>query len=113
MSMALDVTTMRDAVIIGIPRRLDAGNAPDIEPELKKILLNMPKKVVFDFSETDYIASAGLRILLLVNRDLMKAGGKVALAGLRPAVLRIFDMAGFTSIFIIGTSREEAVQKMM
>jgi stage II sporulation protein AA (anti-sigma F factor antagonist) len=113
MNMALDVTTMQDIIIIMIPRRLDSGNAQGVESELKKILINMPKKVVFDFSETDYIASAGLRILLVVNRDLMKAGGRVALAGLRPAVLRIFDMAGFTSIFTVVTSREEAVRKMM
>ena len=68
--------------------------------------------MIFDFSRTDYIASAGLRVLLSVTRDLMKTGGRVALVELRPMVHKVFDMAGFTSIFMICRSREEAIGKM-
>lgn len=110
--MALEITTVRDISIVMMPRRMDANNAPAVESDLKAILIQSPKKLVLDFSETEYIASAGLKVLLLITRDLMKSGGKVTLVALRPAVHKVFEMAGFTSIFSICVSREEAVQKM-
>jgi anti-anti-sigma regulatory factor len=42
----------------------------------------------------------------------MKSGGKIALAGLRPSVKKVFDMAGFSSIFTICVSQEEAIGKL-
>lgn len=110
--MTLEVTRQNDITIIMIPPRFDANNAPETESEIKALLAGVPPKVVLDFSQTDYIASAGLRVLLVLTRDQMKAGGKVALAGIRPQVLRVFEMAGFTSIFTICASRDEAVRKI-
>lgn len=111
--MVLEMTTDRDITIVMIPGRLDADNALGVESDLKAVLAGSPKKMILDFSKTDYIASAGLRVLLVITRDFLKSGGKVTLVSLRPAVHRVFEMAGFTSIFTIGTSREEAMQKML
>jgi len=110
--MVLEMTTDRDIIIVMIPERLDATSAPGVESDLKAILAGSPKKMILDFSKTEYIASAGLKVLLVITRDLLKSGGKVMLVSLRPAVHRVFEMAGFTSIFTIGASREEAVQKL-
>jgi anti-anti-sigma factor len=111
--MVTETATINDTCVVTIPERLDAGNAPGIEKEIKEILSGAHQKnVVFDFSRTSYIASAGLRVLLQLTRDQMKAGGKIALAGLKPPVLKVFEMAGFTSIFTICGSREEALQKI-
>jgi len=110
--MALEVSRENDTIIIVIPPRFDANNALDIEPEIKTLIGGKPSKVVLDFAKTEYIASAGLRVLLVVTRDQMKAGGKVALAGIRPQVLKVFEMAGFTSIFTICANRDEAIKKI-
>jgi len=110
--MALEISRENDTIIIVMPPRFDANNAPDIETEIKTLLAGKPAKLVMDFSATDYIASAGLRVLLVVTRDQMKAGGKVALAGIRPQVLKVFEMAGFTSIFTICATRDEAIKKI-
>lgn len=110
--MSLVTTILNDATVIMIPARFDAGNAPGIESELKAMLATKPGKVIFDFTDTDYIASAGLKVLLVITRDLVKSGSRVALVELRPTVHKVFDMAGFTSIFLICISREEAIRKM-
>jgi anti-anti-sigma factor len=111
--MVLEMTTDRDIIIVMIPERLDANNAPGVEADLKAILAGSPKKMILEFSKTEYIASAGLRVLLVITRDFLKSGGRVILVSLRPAVHRGFEMAGFTSIFTISKSREEALQKMI
>ena len=110
--MALEVTRENEIIVIAMPQRFDANNAPDIESEVKALLFGKPAKLVLDFAKTEYIASAGLRVLLVVTRDQMKAGGKVALAGIRPQVLKVFEMAGFTSIFTICANRDEAIKKI-
>ena len=109
--MTLEMTTLPDVTIVMIPQRFDTNTAPGMESDLKAILTGSPKKMIFDFSKTDYIASAGLKAILLITRDLMKTGGQVALTGLKPAVYKVFDMAGFTSIFTICTSQEKHYKK--
>jgi anti-anti-sigma factor len=110
--MTLETTTIRDITVVRIPQRFDAATAPGAESDLRAILMGSPRKMILDFSGTEYVASAGLRVLLLITRDLMKAGGNVALAGIRPAVMKVFEMAGFTGIFTICASREDAERKL-
>jgi len=110
--MALDISIVNGIIIITLPRRFDADNAPAIEVELKKITEQRPGRVLFDFSKTGYIASAGLRVLLTITRAILKTGGSVALSSLSPQVMRVFEIAGFTKIFSISGSREEALNNL-
>ncbi|MEI7648305.1 MAG: STAS domain-containing protein [Methanomicrobiales archaeon] len=110
--MVLDISTINDTILITLVRRFDSDSAPAIEIELKKIIVQCPESVVFDFSRTEYIASAGLRVLLSTTRTLMKAGSKVALSSLSHQVRQVFEIAGFTKIFTIYGSRDEALQNL-
>ncbi len=108
--MALGISTINGVIIITLVRRFDADSAPAIEGELKKIAEQHPARVLFDFSKTEYIASAGLRVLLVITRSILKTGGTVALSSLSPQVSQVFEIAGFTKIFSIYGSREEALR---
>ena len=107
--MVLDISTTNGIIIITFVRRLDTDNAAAVEDELKKITGQSPERVLFDFSKTEYIASAGLRVLLITTRSILKKGGIVALSSLSPKVRKVFEIAGFTKIFSIFGSREEAL----
>jgi stage II sporulation protein AA (anti-sigma F factor antagonist) len=108
--MALDISTINGIIIITLVRRFDAETAPDVEHELKKIAEQHPPRVLFDFSRTEYIASAGLRILLVITRSILKTGGTVALSSLTPNVRQVFEIGGFTRIFSIFDTRDEAIR---
>ena len=110
--MALDVSTINGVIIITLARRFDADSAPAIEAELKKITEQHLARVLFDFSKTEYIASAGLRVLLVITRSILKTGGAVALSSLSPQVRQVFEIGGFTKIFSIFDSREEALRSL-
>jgi len=110
--MALEIIPLEDAQIVLLPQRFDTQTAPGIEADLKALLVTTPPKIIFDFSKTEYVASSGLRVLLMITRDQMKAGGNVAFVELKPSVLRIFEMAGFTNIFPISKTRADALLKM-
>lgn len=106
------MTPVKDSIVVKVPCRLDANNAPGVETELKELLKTNPKKIILDFSETDYMASAGLRVILFITREFIKSGGRIALVELKPTVLKIFQMAGFLRIFTICISQEEALRKL-
>jgi len=110
--MALEITALRDAIVVELPGRLDSNNATDIESELQALLQTKPKKVILDFTQTEYVASAGLRVLLRYTRDFQSKGCQVAFVELSPSVQKIIGMAGFTKIFSISVSKEEALRKM-
>lgn len=107
--MVLEIVTQNDVTIIGLPRRLDSASSPAAGDELKPIMDGKPGRIIFDFSKTEYISSAGLRIIINTTRAIHKDSGKVVLTSITPQVLRVFDIAGFLSIFIIADTNEEAL----
>jgi anti-anti-sigma factor len=110
--MVLDISTINGTTTIVLVRRFDSENVPTIENESKTVIEEHPAGVIFDFSRTEYIASAGLRVLLSTTRTIMKAGGKVALSSLSPQVKQVFEIAGFTKIFSIVGTRDEALANL-
>jgi anti-anti-sigma factor len=98
-----------DVKIVGLRGRLDAETSPGAEKRLMNLMDQGERRLVFDFSELTYISSSGLRLLIEVARNLQKTGGKLALAALSDHVLEIIKIAGFTSIFSIYPTCDEAV----
>jgi len=47
-----------------MPERIDTRSAPRVEMELHQVLANKPEVLTIDFTKTEYISSAGLRIVL-------------------------------------------------
>ncbi|NMB78552.1 MAG: STAS domain-containing protein [Methanomicrobiales archaeon] len=110
--MVLETTTTDGILVIRIPPRLDADAAQAAGAELGVIVEKKPKNVVFDFSRTTYIASAGLRIILSSTRTIMKERGTVVLSSLSSPVRQVFEIAGFTKIFTITGSLDEALSHL-
>ena len=67
------------------------------------------KGLVIDFEATEYISSAGLRVLLMAAKKMKSTDGKLILCSMSEHVKEVFDIAGFTPIFNIETSREAAI----
>ena len=79
--------------------RLDTVSAPDLE----KALMPIPSDIdtmVYDFSNLDYISSAGLRTLLRAHRS-MKMGGKTKVINCNPVIKEVFSVTSFNDILEI------------
>jgi len=107
--MILETSQTDSTIVIVLPQRFDSANAMEIEAEIKEILSGNPGQVLLDLSHMDYIASAGIRILLVVTRSVMKSGGKIAFVSLQPRVRQIFEMGGFLKVFPIYATKEGAL----
>lgn len=75
--------------------RLDAASAP----AAREFLVAVQGTCRLDFTRLDYIASAGLGILIAAQRRLRDEGGGLILAGLSPHLREVLSLAGFEGIF--------------
>jgi len=107
----MDITEERrgEVKIIGLRGRLDASSSPGVEQKLLNLIDQGERRLVLDFSELSYISSIGLRVLIATAKSLQKIKGRLALAALNNHVQEIFRIAGFTSIFSIYPTCDEAV----
>ena len=68
------------------------------------------RHVVLDLSAVDYIASVGLRALVLAAREAKVKRTSLAVAALQPVVKEIFDLARFGFVLDVFASVPEALR---
>lgn len=100
----------QDIEIFHLEGRFDAHSAPEVEKELRAVLQDNATRLLIDMEGTEYISSAGLRVLLAMAKKLKASGGTVRLCCLQQQVQEVFDIAGFTEIFEIKSSLQEAMR---
>ncbi len=108
----MEIKTEGDIAVAVMVSRFDAYTANDVETELRDLIAKGAKKIVCDFSQTDYVASAGLRVLLSSAKSLQKSGGQLVMASMKPYVHEVFEISGFTQIFKVFDSQKEALQTL-
>ena len=79
--------------------RLDTTTAPDLEKELLDQLKDV-EELYIDFSDLEYISSAGLRVLLSAQKTMNKQGS-MELTGVNDTIMEIFEVTGFNEILTI------------
>jgi len=87
------------ALEIALEGRLDTTTAPELEKELKDSLEGAGE-LTLDFSDLDYISSAGLRVLLYAHKAMAKKGG-MKVKNVNEIVREVFDVTGFADILTI------------
>ncbi len=88
--------------------RLDAGGAPALERELRQHLTLGRRHLLVDLSDTSYISSNGLRVLLAALKTARQNGGALKLCCLSARLVEIFEMVGFDQVFDIYETRDAA-----
>ena len=79
--------------------RLDTATSPKLEEELKAVLGDL-KKLVLDFTNLEYISSAGLRVLLMAQKAMSKQGEMIIL-NVNETVMEVFEITGFADMLTI------------
>jgi anti-sigma B factor antagonist len=86
-------------LIIFLDGRLDTLTAPDLEKEVQKSL-NGVGELIFDFEKLEYISSAGLRVLLAIER-MMSDQGTMKVINANEIVREVFEVTGFSDIITV------------
>ena len=85
---------------IEVGNRIDTVTAPDFENE---IMDEMGKfdSLILDLVKLEYISSAGLRVLVLVQKKLQPEGIPFVIINVKDTIKEIFSMSGFDKILTI------------
>ena len=80
--------------------RLDAVTAIELQEDLKDSLDEV-ENLIFDLAKLDYIASAGMRVLLKYQKHFDKIGGEMEIKNVKTEVRDVLDMTGFSNFLNI------------
>lgn len=90
---------VEDAVIhVALAGSLNAATAGELEEALTPHLA-AAAEVQFDFTELEYLSSAGLRVLMMTYKRL--GGTGVRIDGACNEIREVFDITGFSALFDI------------
>jgi len=107
----MEITTQTDqnVTVIAIIGNLDGNTATAAQ---EKILPHITPgcSLVFDMEKCIYISSAGLRLLLVVAKQLNKVGGAGVYAALTQETSDIMKMTGFDNMFTSFPTLDEATK---
>ncbi len=97
-----------DVVVVSIGGSIDAHVAVQFEQKMNEVL-SKSSKIVLDLSKLDYIATAGLGVLAAAKNQASAKGGDVIIAAPIDKVKKVFDTMGFSKVFKITATVDEAV----
>jgi len=100
-------------IILELEGRLDTNTASALEEKLMGLINNDENKIIIDLAQLDFISSSGLRVLLMAGKKIKTVNGKLGLCALQDHVKEVFDVAGFTMLFAIFLSQDEAVKSLL
>ena len=97
----MDITTSTEdgTARIALAGSLNTNTASELEQALEP-LFGTISRLVFDFTELEYISSAGLRVLLSAQKT-MNRQGSMAVRHVSQIVMEIFDITGFSDFLSI------------
>jgi anti-anti-sigma factor len=113
-AQVMEITGHRtaDVVTLSLSGKLDTTTAKTFEEKILGQIESGERRFVIDLAQLDYISSAGLRVFVLAAKRLNSANGKIVLCSLKDSVREVFDIAGFTSIFSVYGSHDEAIRNL-
>ena len=98
-----------DTILVRIGGSLDAETAPKLDAKMRGEIEKGGKRMVCNLEKLEYIASAGLGVLIGAHDALQKKGGELRLSSMNEKVKKIFKLLGFINLFKIYENDEKAI----
>jgi anti-sigma B factor antagonist len=101
-----------DAYLIALSGEVDLYTAPEFKEQLLEVVGQGGKEVIVDFTETTFIDSTTLGVLVGGVKRLRPNGGQLSLVCSDRNIAKIFEITGLDKVFPIYATRNEAVEKL-
>jgi anti-sigma B factor antagonist len=108
--MDIEAREVDGVQVVDISGKLNTGTSPEAEEYLNELIDEGASKIVLNLEKLDFMSSTGLRVVLSTGKKVAAAGGKLVVCELNPTVREIFKMSGFSTMFDVYDSEEEALQ---
>lgn len=109
--MEVEVMNSGDVKILSVSGRVDANTSQALQDIVLDSAHHNPK-LLLDLSQVDYMSSAGLRVMLLLHREIHENNGRVMLVGLQDRIRDAMEMTGFLKHFAVVPDVQTGIEMM-
>ena len=97
--MTIDKQINGSELTLSLTGRLDTTTAPELEAVIKENIGGVTN-LVMDFAGLEYLSSAGLRVILSVQKTMNKQG-EMVIRNVNETINEVFEITGFIDILTI------------
>jgi anti-sigma B factor antagonist len=101
--------TSGPVTVLSLEGRLDAVSSEVAGKQIDGVIEDGAGKIVIDLSGLEYISSSGLRVMLAALKKVRSRSGDIRLSALKPFVHEVFEISGFSRIFLVFDNADQAV----
>ena len=100
------------AYVISLTGEVDLYTAPEFKQQLLDVIGDGGKEVIVDFTNTTFIDSTTLGVLVGGVKRLRSSDGQLSLVCNDRNITKIFEITGLDRVFTIYPTRVEAVEQL-
>ena len=98
--MEVSVKPINNCEVVTVEGRIDSYTAPQLSEALNQITSQNIYKIVLDMNDVTYVSSAGLRVLIDIQKKCKRDNqGEVMLVNIPQRVYETLELAGFVPLF--------------
>ena len=107
--MDVTVSSKNNAMIVAVKGRLDTAGSSELEDWANKTIAPPSCNILMDFSQLDYISSAGLRTILNISKLTDKHSFKFSICSAQDHIREVFEISGFDSFIPLYKSVDDCL----
>jgi len=108
--MGFSVSNQGDVTVVEVEGQLIVGNRQELKQKVLEDLEGGARKFVIDFSETGYIDSSGLGVLVSLSKKIREKGGELRLSNLNEDLRTLFELTKLDTLFRIADNKAAALE---
>jgi anti-sigma B factor antagonist len=108
-AMSFQTSKQNGVVVVDVDGQLIVGNRQELKQKVLDELEGGERKFLIDFSNTGYIDSSGLGVLVSLSKKIREQGGELRLANLNEDLRTLFELTKLDTLFNIADTRDEAL----
>jgi anti-sigma B factor antagonist len=98
--------------VIALTGEVDLYTAPELKTQMLELIGNGATEVVVDFTNTTFIDSTTLGVLVSGVKRLREKGGTLSIVCSDRNITKIFEITGLDRVFTIYPTRAEALERL-
>ena len=87
--------------LVTLEGRLDTTNADQFMKDITPLMNGSHQEIEMDCTDMEYTSSQGLRMFLMLQKNVSARGAELVLKNMKPHVKEVFDITGFSHIINI------------
>lgn len=99
--MNVTITEEGAKALVKLEGRLDTTNADQFMKDITTLMNGTHEEIDVDCTDMEYTSSQGLRMFLMLQKNVSARKAKLVLRNMKPHVKEVFDITGFSHIINI------------